>query len=257
MPDLDASLPIYLRERSRVAMLAGRVPALLAHPDGLDTATEPAPLLLWMHGRTVDKFLDPGRYLRLLRGGIGVCAIDLPGHGARFDASLQRPEEVPRLVQAGVEELDAIVADALAQGPFDPDRVAIGGMSAGGMIALARLALPHAFRAGVAECSSGSWQHLSWWPLAARIAHLDPASRAECWIPVPLLLMHNEGDEWIPLESQRRFAEAIRPRYADPSALELEIFRNTGAPAEHAGFGRFAAAAKERLVEFLARHLRG
>jgi len=34
-----------------------------------------------MHGRTANKELDPGRYLRLIRAGIAVCAIDLPGHG--------------------------------------------------------------------------------------------------------------------------------------------------------------------------------
>jgi len=72
-------LPSSLASRAK-SVRFGDVPALLAHPDW----ETPAPVVLWMHGRTVSKELDPGRYLRWVRAGIAACAVDLPGHGERF-----------------------------------------------------------------------------------------------------------------------------------------------------------------------------
>ncbi len=266
MPDFSARLPASLAARTRDLRLGARgVPALVVDPTppaGAQGHDAPPPMLLWMHGRTVDRHLDPGRYLRLMRRGIGVCAIDLPGHGDRFDPEMQRPEAMPRILREAFEEIDDVLDEAITVGGFDPKRIAIGGMSAGGMIALARLADPERpcrFAAAAVECTTGSWRTLPWWPLASRVADLEPAARAASWPAIPLLALHNRFDEWVPLRSQEAFIEAIRPRYeppvGDPDALEFVVFEKTGAPQEHAGFGRFAADAKERLVEFLADHL--
>lgn len=264
MPDFAAKLPSSLAARTRdLRLLDGRVPALLVDPVRPEGDAAPPPMLFWMHGRTVDRFLDPGRYLRLMRAGIGVCAIDLPGHGGRFDPAMQRPEAMPRIVRQAFDEVDALLDEAIALGGFDRDRVAIGGMSAGGMISLARLAdptKPARFAAAVVEGTTGSWRTLPWWPLAESIADLEPSQHAGSWNPLPLLALHNRFDAWVPLRSQQAFFEAIRPRYAppagDPSSLELVVFEKSGAPQEHAGFGRFAAEAKDRLIGFLRHHLR-
>jgi alpha-beta hydrolase superfamily lysophospholipase len=127
MSDRFTQLPSALREASRTTRLAGTLPALLAHPDW----KTPAPTMVWMHGRTATKELDPGRYLRWLRAGIAVCAIDLPGHGERFDAALQEPERTLDVLAAALGEVDHVV-EALAgdefDGAFDLDRMGIGGM---------------------------------------------------------------------------------------------------------------------------------
>ncbi|MGA1046190.1 MAG: alpha/beta hydrolase family protein, partial [Phycisphaerales bacterium] len=219
MPDFAAKLPASLAARTRDVRLVGdSVPALLVDP--IREGEAAPPLLLWMHGRTVDRFLDPGRYLRLMRAGIGVCAIDLPGHGDRFDPAMQRPEAMPRIVRQAFDEVDRVLEEAIELGGFDPRRVAIGGMSAGGMISLARLASPSKpprFAAAVVEGTTGSWRTLPWWPLAESIADLEPAQHASTWSPVPLLGLHNRFDEWVPLRSKQAFFEAIRPRYAPPA----------------------------------------
>ena len=94
------SLPSRLREVSTEIVL-GDVPCLLVR--GNDA---PRPFLFWIHGRTADKELDPGRYLRYMRRGLNICAVDLPGHGGRFDAGwsaanlLFLPDNVPRTQQA-------------------------------------------------------------------------------------------------------------------------------------------------------------
>ncbi|MCH8858659.1 MAG: hypothetical protein IID54_03665, partial [Proteobacteria bacterium] len=92
------------------------MPALLAHPDeGWNDPTAPAPtarpVVIWMHGRSVNKELDPGHYLRWLRaarGGIATCALDLPGHGERFIEAFQGPAHTLEVVRQAASEIDLI-----------------------------------------------------------------------------------------------------------------------------------------------------
>ncbi|MBL0922647.1 MAG: hypothetical protein IBJ10_11050 [Phycisphaerales bacterium] len=83
----------------------------------------------------------------------------------------------------------------------------------------------------------------------------------EGWRPIPLLALHSEADEWVPVAAIRSFAEALRSRYARlgarPDQVVLTTWPTTGAPAEHAGFGRVANDAKNAQVEFLQGWLLG
>ncbi len=259
--------PAYLAERARTARLGqSQVPGLLAHPDW----TTPAPVVLWMHGRTVSKELDPGRYLRWIRAGIAVCAIDLPGHGERYQEGMDSAARTLDVLERVLPEIDGVV-DALAapefRGGFDLERMGIGGMSAGGMATLRRLCEPHTFRCATVESTTGDLERLYFgtghsprppWPVKhdpARVARLDPARHLDGWRPIPILLMHNELDRVVPVETTRAFVEALRRRYAAPELVEFVTFPESGAPDEHSGFGRFSNDAKNRQTEFLVRHL--
>ena len=112
-----------LERTSRTLRLGNDVPVMLVVPEENEA---PTPLLIWMHGRTADKELDPGRYLRLMRRGIASCSIDLPGHGERFDDLSHEPAAVLAIVEQMAEELDDVVEDLRQLGEFDPDRIAIG-----------------------------------------------------------------------------------------------------------------------------------
>jgi len=59
----------------------------------------------------------------------------------------------------------------------------------------------------------------------------------------------------VAIAGQERFFDALRARYADPGQIEFISFERTGAPYEHAGFGKYAADAKNLQTEFLRRHL--
>jgi len=264
-----ASLSNSLRSHTRFARLGPTaIPALFVHPDWASTA----PTLLWLHGRTVSKELDNGRYLRLLRAGIASCAIDLPGHGERLDHRLQQPAAVPELLQRGIAEIDTLLA-ALASPPFDglfdPARLALGGMSAGGMATLRRLCDDHPFRCACVEAAAGSLECLYApsdgrpWPVRHppdRVARLDPLRHLGAWRPVPLLALHSEADRLVPVRCVRVFIDELRRRYAaagaDPAAVELVTWPETGAPDEHSGFGRVSNDAKNIQTAFLVRHLR-
>jgi dipeptidyl aminopeptidase/acylaminoacyl peptidase len=208
-----------------------------------------------MHGRTAHKELDNGRYLRLMRSGVATLAIDLPGHGERTQPELQVSERTMEVAGAALAELPGLLAGLGAELGLDPDRGAIGGMSLGGMVTLAALCRPHRFKAAWVEATTGDWSHLTGAVHdPARADAMEPARHLDRWTPVPLLAIHAELDEWIPLSDQRRFLERVRAVNGE-CPVELLAFPRTGAPHEHIGFGTFAPRAKEAGVAFLERHL--
>lgn len=265
------------------------VPSLLIHPDWKHAA----PTMVWMHGRTANKELDAGRYLRWMRAGIATCAVDLPGHGERADETLQHAAGSLRAFEQMHGEIDGVLAALAGQeytDVFDASRLGIGGMSLGGMIALRRLCEAHPFIACAVECTTGwlgglySSEHSGedgglpprevagaegakvilarsrgqhdW----EQVAHNDAAEHLSGFVPLPLLILHNRGDRVVPWPVQARFVKMLREHYlrsnADPELVQTQLFEETGAADEHAGFGRYSNDAKNAQTVFLSRVLR-
>lgn len=262
-----AQLPKSLQSMSRTMRLGKDVPALVAHPDW--EGAQQVPAVLWMHGRTVSKELDPGRYLRWVRAGIGAIAIDLPGHGERYDKAFQGPERTIELIEQGCSEIDGVLDSVRELGVYDMGRLMIGGMSAGGMVTLCRLCSAHPFVGACIEGTTGNLHDLYFpepgsdgrgWLVKhdpSEVAKIDPIEHLEGFAPIPLLALHNTGDQMVPLAGQEKFLEALRAHYAargaDPGLIRLETFSDTGAPMEHSGFGRRANDAKNMQLEFIQR----
>lgn len=251
-----AHFPTSLREKSALRRLGHDVPALLVEPE----QGGPAPVVVWLHGRSVSKEIDSARYTRLMRAGIGVCALDLPGHGEREDPALQAPDALPAIVAQAIGELDEVVDDLRRVPWVKGDALAIGGVSAGGMAALRRLGDPHPFRCAAVEGTAGDFSQAGGGRFdVARARGLDPSSRLDAWRPIPLLAMHSEADEVVPVAAIRSFLEALRARYAalgaSPDLVQLVTWPRTGAPQEHLGFGKLAGEARQHLIAFLGRHL--
>ncbi len=259
MPDLTANMPSSLKANARWTRLGDtEVPVMLVHPDW--DSGQQVPITLWMHGRTVEKEIDPGRYLRWMRAGIGACAIDLPGHGERYDRSLQDPFRTLEVILQLVDEIDSIVTDVTELGSFDMQRLAIGGMSAGGMATMARLCKPHPFVCASVEATTGSWEHQRRRAMfqdrePAEIAAHNPIEHLAGWREIPFQAFHAEHDEWVDVNGQRAFLDSLQSQYENPENVELVTYEHTGAPHEHAGFGTHAADAKNRQRDFLVRWL--
>jgi pimeloyl-ACP methyl ester carboxylesterase len=252
-------LPQSLQALSDHVRLGPDVPCLVVRPEGepLGGSDRPVPFLFWMHGRTATKELDPGRYLRLARAGIGSCAVDLPGHGERGSEAGMRPEAVLDNIEQAASEIDDVI-NALGRRGFDLDRMAIGGMSMGGMVAMVRLCRPHRFRAAVLEATSGNWrvQHQRQFFDHEAADRLDPIRHLDRWREIPVLAVHSRGDEWVDFDGQSAFLDELRRRATRPEAIEMFALDETGAPHEHLGFGRRTNDVKNRELEFLREHLR-
>lgn len=257
-------LPGSLEEKTRRVTLAG-VPALVMHPDWERTV----PMVLWMHGRTAFKELDNGRYLRLLREGIATIAVDLPGHGERYEEGAHTAEQSPKTIAGMIAEIDPVLAKALDQFPgmFNQERLAIGGMSAGGMATLRRLCDPHPFVCAHVEGTTGLLSELYNPTDGSRKSHslashpkeeierIDPSAHLDGWRPVALQALHIKGDRVVPYALQERFLEMLGDHYerqgADRNLIRLVSYQDTGAPEEHGGFGRYGNEAKNTMTSFL------
>ncbi|MGE3108703.1 MAG: alpha/beta hydrolase family protein [Phycisphaerales bacterium] len=257
-----SQLPTSLASIARTVRLGrAQIPALLIHPDW----TSSRPTALWFHGRTAYKELDAGRYQRWVRAGIAACAIDLPGHGERADASLQESGATLRVVDQAVNEIDEVISDLGRdefKGIFDVRRLGIGGMSAGGIVALRRLCDPHPFAAAAVEGTTGSFDVLPHYRDRhgdELVQRLDPIRHLDRWRPIPLLALHSERDAWVPVSGIQQFVAQLGQHYADEGAsrelIRLYTWAETGAPYEHLGFGRMSNEAKNLQTSFLAEHL--
>jgi len=274
-PDRFKQFPRDLARAVRTERLGHDVPTLLAHPDW----KTPAPVVLWMHGRTANKELDPGRFLRWIRAGIAACSIDLPGHGEREWDGAHEPDASVKVIAQAVQEIDAIVeslADPRFDGVFDLDRMAIGGMSMGGIVTLRRLCDPHPFVCAAVEGTTGWLERLYFpedrnesgevpprWVVRHErdaVAAVSAAAHLATFRAIPVLMLHSEADRMMPFAVAKGFAERLRMHYeevgADPLLVELVTWPETGAPEEHIGFGRFSNDAKNTQTEFFKRHLR-
>lgn len=246
--------------------LGNNVPALVIHPDFDKPTQSPRPWVLWIHGRTVHKELDPGRYNRWVRAGIGAVAIDLPGHGERYTEDGHSPTQTVHNLTQCVSEIPAILESIADLNIFDTTKSAIGGMSAGGMVTCRALCNDHNFLGASIECTTGDLLGL-YFPTSpsenslSRIHHdraevqaIDTPTHLQSFKPIPLLAMHNKGDTIIPYQSQSDFIQTLRSNYiiknANPNLIDFITYDNTGAIQEHAGFGKYAADAKDQQLAF-------
>lgn len=263
---LRTALPTALRDRSVHVRLAG-VPAMVVTPESASPGT-PAGFVLWLHGRTVFKELDPGRYLRWMRAGIGTVALDLPGHGERTEDGWHSHRRSLDVIEQAASEVDGVLealrTHELGEG-LDHARVGIGGMSLGGMAAIHRLTNAHAFRAALLESTTGDLECM-YLRDGVRSAHdpdrvrsVNPARRLDGWRPIPVLALHSEADPIVPWSCQKGFLDKLRALHQQPGAtvdeIEARTWAQTGAPDEHSGFGKVAAEAKSAGTAFFVTHL--
>lgn len=271
------TLPSSLRANTTITRLGPDVPALVTIPPETET---PVGALLWMHGRTAFKELDNGRYLRLMRAGIASVALDLPGHGERSEPGRDRHTVTPGVIAQMHEELPEVLADLRSNhARIDSDRLIIGGMSAGGMVAArACFDSKSTFRGLIMESSTG-WlrklydsdirtpdgyegkvEHTG--DTASLVEHIDTMHQVnqapELWPTLPMLALHSQTDQTVPIDCQAGFIDRLKAIYQDrgeaPGLITLHTWPETGAPYEHAGFGKVASKAKGLVTEFCSKH---
>ncbi|MBT8486675.1 MAG: hypothetical protein KJO43_13935, partial [Phycisphaerae bacterium] len=105
---------------------------------------------------------------------------------------------------------------------------------------------------------TGSWEHQRHREMFegrddASVAAADPIRNLAGWREIPVQAIHTRADAWVGFDGQAAFVAALRARYEQPDHVDFVIYEETGAPFEHAGFGRMAADAKNRQRDFFRR----
>ncbi|MBD0328614.1 MAG: S9 family peptidase [Thermoleophilia bacterium] len=204
---------------------------LLVLPPGRDRADGPFALFTMVHGGPYGRFDDrldlhplvPAQwlahagyavYLPNPRGGMG--------HGLEFAASVRGAVGVDDW-QDVLSGLDVLVEAGVA----DPERLAIGGWSQGGFMTAWAVGQTDRFRAGVMGAGVSDWGMMvaesdsptfegtlggsTGWegPGPHRHDELSPISYA-ARVRTPVLILHGENDERVPVSQGRFFARALR-----------------------------------------------
>lgn len=215
----------------------------------------PHPAILILHGFAGHAAMNVALARHAVAAGFAVLSLSLRGwlgSEGETDQGLRQPDDV------------ALAVDWLAQRPFvDPKRIALLGFSLGGQVALlaagrrARVRavaayapasdLPALYEANPLMrdylddlCGPDDATHEG---LVARspIHHVDD-------IDLPVLLIHGDKDENLPVEHSLRMAEALRRR-----GRSAEVFVVAG--ATHYFNEREHDIARQRLFAFLRQHI--
>ena len=224
---------------------------------GRDCAAD-APLAVVLHGlgRHKESVLPP--LYALARRGLRAIALDAGLHGERDGAEgrEQRLQDdyLPTMAQI-IEDTAQDVSRLLDHLPAV--RAGVHGISLGGYVAHAALMAEP--RLSVAAVAMGSADWLGplremgltpGHPLYDAIAARSPLERApDLYPPRPLLLLHGDGDDVVPIAGDLALYERLRPAYgAAPGHLELVVYPGLG--------HHYTDEMLERSADWLARFLR-
>ncbi|MBC8102679.1 MAG: alpha/beta fold hydrolase [Cytophagales bacterium] len=166
--------------------------------------------------------------LQLAEAGFLACSLDARFHGDRATPEMRRqlsdihnaefPAAFLQTVQGTVQDISALATY------FEADSYGLIGHSMGGFIALQTTIADPRVRgvvsvAGALPLTMPEDMRYSA-EAASAMRQTDLAARAASLWPRPVLLLHGEADETVPLSGSARLYEALRPFYAtEPQRL--------------------------------------
>jgi alpha-beta hydrolase superfamily lysophospholipase len=227
----------------------------------VEEAEEPAtprPLVFVVHGVNSRKERHLELCLALARAGLLACALDATDHGERSTPEaaevLAGPATSVAFAEAFLRAVLGTVGDlAVLARELGRDRYGLIGHSMGGYVALkAATAADPALGPVVSIAGNPDWAaqaagSLLPWDVRNAVQRVSPlTSAADIW-PRPLLMLHSDADQTVPIDGARRlYAELAAGSYAaDPERLSL---------VEYPGLGHeFVPDMVERSVAWMRR----
>jgi hypothetical protein len=233
--------PVELRAADGTALFAWFVPA----------RGRPRATVLYLHGNAQNISAHFPQVAWLPPEGFNVLALDYRGFG--------RSGGSPSLHGAQLD-IDAAMRTLIARPDVDPERIYIFGQSLGGALAIyyaASTKYRARVRAVITDSSFADYRLITreklasspltwafqWLPSITVNNDYSPQASVKALSPIPLLLIHGDGDRIVPVAHSRRLYES--------AAQPKEIWIVPG--AGHIG-SMAIKSVRDRLTEFLRRH---
>jgi len=220
------------------------------------STTVDLPLVIVLHGLRSSKENYLETSYRLAQRGFRAVTMDLRMHGERDLADVRDANLEASYVQTMLGIIEKSVGDvATVVSHFGAQKAAIHGISLGGVISFAALLADPRIQVAAVAMGTPDWggmlemmgltrQH----PMFDTIDAMSPLSRASAIATRPLLMLHGDVDETVPIDGVRKLRQKLEPLYREKAEL-LEL-------VEYEGHGHhYTGDMIDRSVSWVERYL--
>ena len=211
------------------------IPVIVLTP--INAKKDMATIVLY-HGWSSNKESQRMRGFILASVGYRVVMPDAMHHGERdpFDSyGFERGYELWETVFKSIEEWETLISALDKKYGIATDKIGVIGNSMGGITASGIYTQNDYIKALVVLNGSMAWEHTNKTIrdlidvamteeskyIEGKIAKIDPISNTDLILDRPILLLHGDSDEVVPVASQRRFFQYINPKYKDQDKIKF------------------------------------
>ncbi|GFN35085.1 alpha/beta hydrolase family protein [Tepidimicrobium xylanilyticum] len=216
------------------------IPAILFRPKEWE---KPLPTVILYHGWSSNKELQRMRGFILSTVGYQVIIPDAIHHGERGALSKYDLEDAKQYfwdtILTNIKESNTIIDQIISKYDADPNRIGVLGHSMGGFTAAGIFTHNPNVKASVIFNGSCGWENFNKWlrknheisnafefKEIDQVKRLDPQNNLNLLIDRPILLLHGDRDNVVPIESQRIFYHKIRHKYSYRDRIKLIEYPN-------------------------------
>ncbi len=206
----------------------GKIPVILFRPK---EAGELLPTIILYHGWSSNKEFQRMRGFILSSVGYQVAIPDAIYHGERNPLLSYDIDNATRYfwntILNNIEESQSIIEELILKYRADPNRIGVIGNSMGGFTAAGIFTHNSNIKALVVFNGSCGWENFNkrfkesyeiseayeLKEIEEKVSKLNPQNNLNLLIDRPILILHGNSDNVVPIESQRIFYNKIKPMY--------------------------------------------
>lgn len=217
------------------------IPTIIFRPRNVERNI---PTIIFYHGWSSNKELQRLRGFVLAAAGYQVIIPDAVYHGERNhlrDYGMEAAREYFwDVIFSNMEEFNVIMTESVSKYGADPKRIAVTGNSMGGFTAGGIFTHNEDVKTIVVLNGTCAWESFNgdvWEPeddilrkkfkvIEKRVKDLDPINHLDKLKNRPILMLHGESDNMVPIEGQIKFYEKLKPLYDSNEKIKLVEYAN-------------------------------
>ncbi|HSH35096.1 alpha/beta hydrolase family protein [Schnuerera sp.] len=218
-----------------------KIPAILFRPK---EGKKLLPTIILYHGWSSNKELQRMRGFILSAVGYQVIIPDAIYHGERNPLRNYDIDDATKYfwktILNNIEESHIIIEDAISKYGADSNKIGVIGNSMGGFTAAGAFTHNPIIKALVAFNGSCGWRNFNkrfkefneisitgqLEKIEGKVNKLDPQNNLNLLMDRPILLLHGDSDNVVPIESQRIFYNKIKPMYKYKDKIKFIEYPN-------------------------------